>query len=274
MIYVMLSRVCALIQIYILNSFDENKMYPSSTALKELERLENISINNNPTEWERQNSESLKISSLNCRSLLKHYEDIYSDKILLQGDLIALQETWLNENSCLDDLNLPTFKLHAVKAGSGKGIATYYKENIFIHIEDVKEMNFQLSKFSCKQYDIINLYRSNSSKFEEVNEMLSTMIDLKRPTLIIGDFNFCYMDSARNLTKDFLKHLDFKQIVERPTHIEGNLIDQAHLRDTHGNLKARAFLHSKYYSDHKSTAIILKTGKSYANFIHILICFR
>ena len=115
-----------------------------------------------------------------------------------------------------------------------------------------------------------------TKKFEEVNDKLSAMIDLKRPTLIIGDFNFCYMDSARNLTKDFLKHLDFKQIVERPTHIQGNLIDQAHLRDTHENLKARAFLHSKYYSDHKSLAIILKTGKLYANLKHIfnnLICF-
>jgi ATP-dependent exoDNAse (exonuclease V) alpha subunit len=40
MIYVMLSRVCALSQIFILNKFDETKMYPNQKALKELERLE------------------------------------------------------------------------------------------------------------------------------------------------------------------------------------------------------------------------------------------
>jgi hypothetical protein len=34
MLYVMLSRVCALSQIFILNKFDENKMYPNQKALK------------------------------------------------------------------------------------------------------------------------------------------------------------------------------------------------------------------------------------------------
>jgi len=42
MVYVMLSRVCALSQIYILNEFDEKKMYQNITALEELKRLEKI----------------------------------------------------------------------------------------------------------------------------------------------------------------------------------------------------------------------------------------
>ena len=89
MVYVMLSRVCALSQIYILDEFDESKMYPNLNALEELDRLEQISQNNNPTKWEREDSEALKVSSLNCRSLKKHHEDILSDSLL--------QETWLDE---------------------------------------------------------------------------------------------------------------------------------------------------------------------------------
>ena len=42
MIYVMLSRVCSLDQIIILNEFDGSKMFPDLKALEELKRLENI----------------------------------------------------------------------------------------------------------------------------------------------------------------------------------------------------------------------------------------
>ena len=40
MVYVMLSRVCSLEQILILNEFDESKMYPNLRALEELKRLD------------------------------------------------------------------------------------------------------------------------------------------------------------------------------------------------------------------------------------------
>ena len=51
--YVMLSRICALWQLFIINEFDESKMYPHQQALKELERLEEISKNKNCSEWEK-----------------------------------------------------------------------------------------------------------------------------------------------------------------------------------------------------------------------------
>ena len=69
--------------IFILNEFDESKMYPSQQALKELERLEEISQNKNLSTWETDGSGLLKISSLNCTSLNKHYPDIASDALLL-----------------------------------------------------------------------------------------------------------------------------------------------------------------------------------------------
>ena len=108
MLYVMLSRVCAMWQIFILNKFDESKMYPDKKALKELERLEEISQNKNPTNWEKEDTDSLKISSLNCRSLRKHHQDMISDAVLLKSDVICLQETWLEDDLILDDLRIPT----------------------------------------------------------------------------------------------------------------------------------------------------------------------
>ena len=164
---------------------------------------------------------------------------------------------------CLDDLYLQDYKLHVVVAGKGKGIATYYKENIFAPVTDIKEQNFQLSKFKSSQCDIISLYRSADSSYGEITENLSQLINRRRATLIIGDFNFCYINSSQNVLKDFLHLLDFKQIIKAPTHIEGNLIDHAYIRDFNGTLKAKHFLHSKYYSDHKGLAVILGKGEAH-----------
>jgi len=89
LVYVMLSRICALWQLFILDEFDPSKMYPSITALKETERLKKISI----MKADRKPLGSLKISSLNCRSLNKHFLDFSTDSDLLDSDVICFQET-------------------------------------------------------------------------------------------------------------------------------------------------------------------------------------
>jgi hypothetical protein len=46
--YVMHSRVQELKQVYIINKFNPKKLYPSQKALRELERMNTVSINKNP----------------------------------------------------------------------------------------------------------------------------------------------------------------------------------------------------------------------------------
>ena len=67
MMCMMLSRLSTLWQLFILNEFNESKMYPNKKALIELKRLKNISQNKNPTNWEREETRTMKISPLNCR---------------------------------------------------------------------------------------------------------------------------------------------------------------------------------------------------------------
>ena len=52
-------------------------------------------------------------------------------------------------------------------------------------------------------------------------------------------------------------------MISEPTHIEGNLLNQAYLRDLKGELECTAELHSKYYTDHKGLAIIVKKKGKY-----------
>ena len=58
--YVMLSRVQELNQIYILNKFNPKKLYPSQKALRELERMDRMSINKNPCPWMKETKSAEK----------------------------------------------------------------------------------------------------------------------------------------------------------------------------------------------------------------------
>ena len=59
-------------------------------------------------------------------------------------------------------LDIPNYNLHPVSWGRGKGLAIYYKNDLFTHIDDFKSENLQISKFQSTHCDIIALYRSQT----------------------------------------------------------------------------------------------------------------
>ena len=247
-------------QIFILNKFDEKKMYTNKNALKEKERLDGISLNTNISNWEKDEKGTLKISYLNCRSLQKHYEDIITDPLLLNSDFICLQETWLEVDNTMD-YEIPGFSLHLNSYGKGKGIAIYFKKDIFKHEIDIKEENMQLTKFTSSVINIVGLYRSQNGHHDKIKKHLEELTTGQKPELVIGDFNFCSMATSSNQTKKFFQENEFTQLIREPTHLLGNLLDQAHIRDTKKLHVYSSNLHSKYYSDHKALAILVKIGK-------------
>ena len=256
--YVMLSRICALWQLYILDEFDESKMYPHQQAIEELERLKNISINSNPTEWEKEDNGNFKIYSLNCRSLKKHFPDIISDDILMKSDVICLQETWLDDDTLRGDLDIANYELHLNSQGKGKGIAIYFKKETLRHQIDIKEENLQLSKFTSDVIELVVLYRSQNGDHKHLTQILETLLDSEKPLFVVGDFNFCFMGNSSNPTKKYFHENLFEQLVQEPTHIEGNLLDHAYMRDPKRVNKYKTELHSKYYTDHKGVAMLVK----------------
>ena len=90
--YVMLSRVQELEQVYILDQFNPNKIYPSEKALKEADRMNRVSINENPSAWNQNTPNNLKILSMNCAGLKSHYEEIKRDYRVTKADIIHLAE--------------------------------------------------------------------------------------------------------------------------------------------------------------------------------------
>ena len=120
MSYVILSRITSLDQLY-LKEFDQKKIYCSSVAKKEAQRLRKRAINLQETEWDKPVPGLIRISSLNARSLQQHPEDLQKDEFIMASDIIAVQETWFKTDTGNPITPLNEYFLH----GNSKGIALF-----------------------------------------------------------------------------------------------------------------------------------------------------
>ena len=197
-------------------------------------------------------------SSLNCRSLKKHYEDILEDTLLLKSDIIALQETWLENDITLDKFKIAGYDLHLNSHGNGKGLAIYFKKDLFNHKIDIKEENMQLSKFSSSNLNIVIIYRSQNGNLNKLKQNLEAITTKDKPELILGDFNFDFPTSPSNPTKLYLQDQGYTQLIHEPTHLEGNILDHAYCRDVKKINQYITELHSKYFTDHRGLAIMVR----------------
>ena len=153
--YVMLSRVQSLHQVYILNKLTPQKIRVSSAGLTELQRLDTISINRNPTPWMRKPDAAINILSLNCAGLKPHFDDIRVDEKVLCGDILHFSETSLTNNDTAANYDLPGYTTLFNSVGNGKGLATYHKVSPKHH-ELVKEGNFQITKLEMNEVIIFS----------------------------------------------------------------------------------------------------------------------
>ena len=196
-----------------------------------MKRLEALSINRNPTPWEKNKRKSVKIATLNWAGLKSHFKDIQMDEKIKKADIIHLIETSLTETE-LNPLTLPGYEVHDICIGNGKGISTYYKRSMFKNEKDYVTENMQVTKFSSEKLNIISVYRSSRGSKSELAHQIEDMLDQGKATLINRDFNICIMDNSNNKFSIGLRTKGHEQLTREPTHIMGGHIDHVYLRDT------------------------------------------
>ena len=85
--------------------------------------------------------------------------DLSIDPNLLRADIIHLCETWVGrDQESMASFELEGYTAHFINVGNGRGIATYSRGD-FHHQQDVKEENFQITKFGNGTLDSIHIYR-------------------------------------------------------------------------------------------------------------------
>ena len=202
-------------------------------------------------------SEAIKVASLNCAGLKPHTMDILDDTTVLKADILHLIETSLEENEDVR-LTIPGYKSHFINVGNGKGIATFYKENVFQHQQDYVERNMQITKFTADELDVINVYRSSNGHSVELLNHLKDMITEGKPLLITGDFNICFNTISNNRMSKGLQKIGFSQLMQEATHIRGGHIDHVYWKDEYDVwMNPELQRYSPYYSDHDASCVTL-----------------
>ena len=257
--YVMLSRVQCIDQLYIVGELKEEKIRASLAALSELKRLQQISFNKNPTPWHRKDQNAIKIASVNCMGLLPHLRDIRKDLKIQQGDVLHFVETSLPVDVDDEDITINGFKGRLMNIGNGKGIATFIRENVLSEQgESIVHQTLQITKLTIDGIDCISLYRSSNHSINDVRETLTSLVDVEKPTLVIGDFNLCAKKNANNGITVSLVQQGFQEIIDRPTHIQGGHIDHAYWLDKEARFSMPTVEHySPYWTDHDALLVTI-----------------
>ena len=255
MSYVILSRITSLNQLY-LTKFDPKKIYCSSVAKKEAARLRARAINLKETDWDRQRDGWLRISSLNARSLQQHQTDLKRDEFIMKSDIICIQETWLDSDPMEAVSQYHEYYVH----GWSKGIAVFTKGTPIL-IERFQTDLCSIIKASYVDFDLLNIYRfSSEANLMKFTEQVHSLLDGSRAQIVVGDFNINLLKNPQNPFTCSLEQMGFRQLVTRPTHVLGGLIDHVYFYSPNMLVTCTLYKHhTVFWSDHTCQSLILKT---------------
>ena len=220
-----------------------------------MNRQNRVSLNNNPPVWEQNIEWCLKIAALNCQSLKEKVIELQNDPTILFGDVLCLSETWQKTDIVHEELNVSGYELHLNSIGVGKGLATYSKPDKAIHILDIKKLQYQITKLSSPEIDIISVYRSQgANNVDMVNDMKS-VINTEKTTIVCGDFNLCFATDKTNCVIKELQDQGFTQLVNKASHIKGGHIDHVYSNHDHEQFEVEVLMYSPYYTSHDHDAL-------------------
>ncbi|XP_077265248.1 uncharacterized protein LOC143899122 [Temnothorax americanus] len=263
MLYVALSRVTKISDLYILGRFIPPKKPSAENSLElEIKRLKREKI------LELAYSKVIKgniikIIYQNVRSLNKNITNINCDKWYKQADLLIFLETQTiaKDNFTLEGFNI-IFRSDNYDKRSTKGIICFIRKelngNINEHIQkDNKTINGQhqhidLILLTVNEIQVITGYKSPSVTNTAFTYELSNILNksLGNEKIVIGDFNYDSYNDGGFLEKH-LEKLNFKRALS--THVSttnfNTQIDVIFISDRIFNYTAGVY--ETFFSDHK-----------------------
>ena len=256
MAYVILGRIQDLSQLYLLN-FDRDKVKANKDALTVAQKIRDMSLTNKSNNWSKEDAFTMKISTLNIRSLNKHHPDLIVDHVLMKSDIIVLTETFLLPPS--DPPSISGYNCFTASYGRGSGVAIYVKSKIKIKAAKVvTNASFQLLKLCFQDFDLFGIYQSPKASIYGERSILDNLNEDK-VTIVTGDININFLGNPRNTFSQYLKNHGFIQIIDCPTHEGGSCLDHFYLRPSEEQEVHHGFyIHPVYYSDHDALLVVLR----------------
>ena len=253
MCYVILSRIMSIQQLYLVE-FNPNKIYCNENAKKEAEKIRARAINKQITKWDMDEIKTVKISTLNIRSLKKHFTDLKQDDYIQRSDIICVNETWLSEDP---EEAMEYFKGFFINEKS-KGTAVYSKK-IPLNVQTTVTENASIIAVEYTAFHLISVYRySENSNIRGFTDQVLNCFNLSKIVIILGDINIDLKKDPMNIFTKSLTTMGFKQLVLQPTHILGGILDHVYAYCPFSSKCSLNRIHPLYYSDHDAVTFFLE----------------
>ena len=167
--------------------------------------------NNKSCNVEFPDIKGFKIGMLNIVSLPKYIDEI---RILLADqyfDVLALNETRLNENISSQDMFIHNYDfIRADCSRSGGGVCLYVKNSInYLNRNDLVKDNLEalcieILKRSSAPFIVGTIYRPPSAfvdSFSNIEQLVKSIDDENKEFYLLGDLNANMLDISNNTTK-------------------------------------------------------------------------
>ena len=262
--YVMLSRVEDIEQIVIMQDFKDTSVRIDPKALAELKEMNERCVNRNPEPW-RDGKEGTRIAALNIMNLRNSHRYLVQDPTLKFADIVCLSETWMNEGE--EGFAMEGYDVAYNSVGAGKGVAAFYKAEVFKVKNDCRLERAQMSMFESPEVDVIVVYRSQGQNLEEIADKVDVWRNPAKLTVVCGDMNVCLKKEARNKLTVELESMGFAQLNEEATHIGGGHIDHMYVsREAIG--RATLERYTPFYSDHDALCLTIAKAVEEQNLVN------
>ena len=201
-------------------------------------------------------------------------------------DVLFITESWLYEKgdeATIAAMTPPGYSSKSLPRNNdyrGGGIISIFKSSMasiisFPESNSIKLKSFELLEMKIKlktnDVNIKCIYRPPSGDTnptpaplvrEELDKLFSTIHFSKGFPIIFGDFNFHFDQDTSQVTKikEILAHHSLLQLVDKPTHRGGHILDWVVVRDTDPNY-VETSVKSAPVSDHSVVLINVKVVK-------------
>ena len=143
---------------------------------------------------------AIKIASLNINSIVKHFDDLTTDFVLRQSDIICINESFLKPNEIPPPLS--KYRCFSASKGRAAGVVVYVLEKfkLISSAQVWAEDTYQAVKLQLNKFDIISIYRSPKVKLQEsFIDFVKNIIHINRPTIVCGDVNINFLKNPENI---------------------------------------------------------------------------
>ena len=179
---------------------------------------------------------------LNAQSVIRKMDELKVVVDLKKPDVIAITETWTNDDIDSNFLYIDGFELMErgdrtdTEKGRGGGILVYVRKGICAWKEEVEGDFCQCVSIKIKgrneDIGIYVVYRSPNSAIANDEKLCTLINNLRGKFLLVGDFNYPGIrwmtggsDAKSRAFHETLVEKGLTQHVDVPTHISGNILD-------------------------------------------------